>query len=400
MDEEQPKEERRHFRTGLALSEVQHRLVTTALAGVSLFVILLLLYAVFVGLSAFVGKFANVLTPLAVAGIFALLLRPVVRFVEERSRLNRLGAIILLYFMTLLGLTAFLWFVIPLVLEQTLLLIRNLPGIYEGLRELLEQNSPQLLKFLNEFLGAETLNNLGAQIQSGLAELAKGVLSSVASMGQHYALGMVTLITGVAIVPVYLFFFLRSDSGSLEDLEPQLDWVREDVRQDLFFLAKHFIDSIETFFQGQMLVGLIMGALLALGFSLAGVEFGFALGLLIGLLNIIPYLGTIIGLGTVLPIAYFQPGGGFLLMSIALVIFIVVQVIEGYLLTPRIMGNRTGLHPVVIIIAIFFWGTALGGILGMILAIPLTAFFVVAWRLLREKYLRRWMSEEPSGSYQ
>jgi predicted PurR-regulated permease PerM len=64
-----------------------------------------------------------------------------------------------------------------------------------------------------------------------------------------------------------------------------------------------------------------------------------------------------------------------------------VQAIEGWYLTPKIMGDRTGLHPVVIIVAIFFWGTALDGILGMILAIPLTAFFVTAWRLVKRKYL-------------
>lgn len=64
-----------------------------------------------------------------------------------------------------------------------------------------------------------------------------------------------------------------------------------------------------------------------------------------------------------------------------------VQLIEGYLLTPKIKGERTGLHPMVIIVAIFFWGSALDGILGMILAIPLTAFLVVLWRLAREKYM-------------
>ena len=70
-----------------------------------------------------------------------------------------------------------------------------------------------------------------------------------------------------------------------------------------------------------------------------------------------------------------------------LVVFTVVQLIEGYLLTPRIMGDRTGLHPVAIIVAVFFWGSALQGILGMILAIPLTAFLVVFWRLAKEKYI-------------
>ena len=111
------------------------------------------------------------------------------------------------------------------------------------------------------------------------------------------------------------------------------------------------------------------------------------LGLLLGFLNIVPYLGNIIGLGIGIPLAYFQDEGGLLRLGLVLLVFVIVQCSEGYLLTPKIMGDRTGLHPMVIIVAIFFWGSALGGIAGMILAIPLTAFLVVFWRLAREHYI-------------
>jgi predicted PurR-regulated permease PerM len=128
--------------------------------------------------------------------------------------------------------------------------------------------------------------------------------------------------------------------------------------------------------------------LFAIGFSVVGLRYGFVLGLILGFLNIIPYLGSMVGLGIAIPLAFFQDGGGLMLVIWVLVIFTMVQMIEGYLLTPKIMGDRTGLHPMAIIVAIFFWGTALGGIMGMILAIPLTAFLVVFWRLVREKYMR------------
>jgi predicted PurR-regulated permease PerM len=130
-----------------------------------------------------------------------------------------------------------------------------------------------------------------------------------------------------------------------------------------------------------------MGVLLALGFTIIGLKFGLFIGLMLGILNIVPYLGTIIGLSIALPLAFLQPAGGVNLVGLVLLVFVIVQNIEGWYLTPKIMGHRTGLHPVTIIVAIFFWGTALGGILGMILAIPLTAFFVTAWRLLKRKYL-------------
>jgi predicted PurR-regulated permease PerM len=106
------------------------------------------------------------------------------------------------------------------------------------------------------------------------------------------------------------------------------------------------------------------------------------------MLNVVPYLGTFVGLAAILPLAFSQGDGGIGLVVWVLATFIGVQTIESYVLTPRIMGDRTGLHPVAIIVAMFFWGSALGGISGMILAIPLTAFLVVFWRLVKEKYLK------------
>jgi predicted PurR-regulated permease PerM len=158
------------------------------------------------------------------------------------------------------------------------------------------------------------------------------------------------------------------------------------VRKDVVFLVRNFIDIVVSFFRGQFLIGLIMGLLLFLGFWAVGLKFALVLGLMLGVLNIIPYLGTIVGLSVTLPLAFFQQDGGWGLLALTLVVFIIVQNIEGWFLTPKIMGDRTGLHPVTIIFAVFFWGTAFDGILGMVLAIPLTAFFVTAWRLARQKY--------------
>jgi predicted PurR-regulated permease PerM len=105
------------------------------------------------------------------------------------------------------------------------------------------------------------------------------------------------------------------------------------------------------------------------------------------MLNIVPYLGSMVGLAVALPIAFFQEDGGLSTCVLLLVVFAVVQQIEGWFLTPKIMGQRTGLHFMAIIVAIFFWGTALGGILGLIVAIPLTAFLASLWHLAREKYI-------------
>ena len=130
-----------------------------------------------------------------------------------------------------------------------------------------------------------------------------------------------------------------------------------------------------------------MGILMGIGFQLVGLKSGFFIGLTIGMLNLIPYLGSILGVSVSLPLAYFQPDGGWLVLILVIAVMIAVQLIEGWILTPKIMGDQTGLHPVMIIFSVFFWGIALNGLLGMILAIPLSAFIVTFWRLARTKYV-------------
>jgi predicted PurR-regulated permease PerM len=93
-----------------------------------------------------------------------------------------------------------------------------------------------------------------------------------------------------------------------------------------------------------------------------------------------------VGLSVTLPLAMLQPEGGLPVLIGVVITISVVQAVEAYILTPRIMGKTTGLHPMAVIFAMFFWGVALGGIFGLIMAIPLTAFLVVVWRLLKEKY--------------
>jgi predicted PurR-regulated permease PerM len=189
------------------------------------------------------------------------------------------------------------------------------------------------------------------------------------------------------VAPIYFAFFLMADTSRIDHLERYIPLLKSETRKDLLYLFKEFLNIIVAFFRGQLVIAFLQGLLFAIGFTIVGLKYGFVIGLTLGFLNIVPYLGNIIGLGTALPLAFFQPGGGITRVLAVLVVFAVVQLIEGYLLTPKIMGDRTGLHPVVIILAIFFWGSALNGIMGMILAIPLTAFLVVFWRLVREKYM-------------
>jgi predicted PurR-regulated permease PerM len=200
--------------------------------------------------------------------------------------------------------------------------------------------------------------------------------------------------TYLAVIPIYLFYFLSSNRNLIDEMEKEISFLSESVKEDVVFLIREFVSILVSFFRGQLLIGFLMGVGYAIGFSISGLKFGITLGLLFGLLNIVPYLGSIVGIVTALLVSYLQPGGiaesGEWNVLIGCGIsFVVVKLIESYYLTPKIMGQQTGLHPVVVIVSIFFWGTALGGILGMIFGIPLTAFIIIAWRLLCRKYLHR-----------
>jgi predicted PurR-regulated permease PerM len=212
-------------------------------------------------------------------------------------------------------------------------------------------------------------------------------------LGQRAVSAGAGVLSGVAallfwvVTPIYFAFFLMTDTSGFGNLERNLPFLKADTRKDLIYLFEEFLNIIVAFFRGQLIIAMLQGLLFAVGFTMVGLKYGFVIGLTLGFLNIVPYLGNLIGLATALPLAFFQEGGGIVRVLAVLIVVAAVQSIEGYLLTPKIMGDRTGLHPVVIILAVFFWGSALSGIMGMILAIPLTAFLVVFWRLAREKYL-------------
>ena len=371
--------------TSPLLSPVQRRLVGFALGTLSLGAIAALLYLAVVGTARFLSHFSGVIWPLATAGILALVLRPVVAFFERRGRLRRPVAILLLYALFLCLLAGLLLTFLPALIGQILDFTAYLPTLWHNTLAWGETHFPDWLAVVRRYLDYPAVKTVVAGFSQQAQDWAGQLMPSLKSAGAGL-LGLFGLAASAAIIPVYLFFFLLTDEDPTRNLAAHLPFLQPAQRDDVVFLVREFLGILVTFFRGQLLIGLAMGVLLALGFSVGGLRFGLALGLIIGLLNIIPYLGSILGLSVVVPLALFQTGGGLVLAGICLGVFAAVQAIEGWFLTPRIMGRRTGLHPAVIILAVFFWGQALGGILGMMLAVPLTAFLVTAWRLIRRKY--------------
>ena len=369
------------------LTPAQRRLVGAALgfgAVVALFALVIFCVRM---LGVIVAEFSGVIWPIATAGILALILRPVVDLFERWLRGRRLAAVIVLYGLVVLVAAGALLAVAPAVIGQALDFFAYLPTLWKKTLAWSETHFPEWLTVLRGWMENPSVKAVADSLTQQLQDVVGHIAPSLKNAGAGL-FGFFGVVASLAIIPVYLFFFLLSrETDPAARMEANLPFLRAEHRADVLFLLREFLGILVAFFRGQLLIGLIMGVLLALGFTVAGLKFGLALGLLIGLLNIVPYLGSIIGLSVALPLAFLQPdGGGVSLVGMVLAVFVAVQAIEGWLLTPRIMGSRTGLHPVAIIFAVFFWGQALGGILGMLLAVPLTAFFVTAWRLVRHKY--------------
>lgn len=372
----------------MKLSERQKRTIAAALTVISAVIIIAAISALVYLLSSFVGRFAHVLLPLAVAGVTALILKPYQDFFVDRLRFPPVLALGAVFLALLLPLGGLMWFFGEKVVEQISDLVTRTPEWWEGTFAGLQERWPKVQQVVERY-GLET--KLKTAVEDHTEELYSALrfLTGKAWSAGAGVLGAIGKLFSWAVLPVYIAFFLLSDPESTEDwADTFLPFLKSETRANVAYLVDEFIKIVVAFFRGQLLIACLQGVLFALGFMIIGLEYHIILGLSLGFLNIIPYLGSIVGLGVALPLGFFQQGGGISLVVGVLVVFTIVQMIEGYVLTPRIMGETTGLHPMAIIVAIFFWSSALPGLTGLILAIPLTAFFVVFWRLLRENYIR------------
>ena len=405
--------------------------------------------------------FGGVIWSLAISGMLAILLRPIVTFLEEKIKLGRFSSILLLYILVITSAGSATWLLGGKIIFQTKEFLgtaadwpdqleekakdslppetwESISGQVESFKEYWkgivgeETNSILVLpppeQEIYDTLGTdqrETFRLLDSEekhvffaieekveqieyLDRKASEIHNRAVETMDKQGGEIAeksaaviqsawsglLGFFAQMTYLAVIPIYLFYFLSSNRNLIDELDRELSFLSDSVREDVLFLIREFVSILVSFFRGQLMIGLLMGVGYAIGFSISGLKFGITLGLLFGLLNIVPYLGSIVGIITALLVAYLQPEGiaetGEWNVLIGCGIsFVIVQVIESYYLTPKIMGQQTGLHPVVVMVSIFFWGTALGGILGMIFGIPLTAFIIVAWRLLCRKYFNR-----------
>ncbi len=325
-----------------------------------------------VGLLAAFYFLGSALTPFIVGAGLAYLLDPLADRLEAVG-LSRLFATIII---TLLALLIFLLSVIvavPFLFEQGTALFDSVPTMIEAFREYLNTRFPQMLD-------ENSAVRSGLQsAQEYISETGLGLLNTVLSS----SLAVLDFLLILVVAPVVAFYLLLDWDRMIAKID---DWLPLDHKQTIRSLAREVDDVLAAFLRGQITVMAFLGIFYAAGLMLLGLEFGALVGLFAGLISFIPYVGSVIGGGIALALAVFQFWGEWWMIVAVLLVFAAGQFIEGNILTPKLVGDSVGLHPVWLMFALAAFGV-LFGFFGLLIAVPTAAALGVLFRFGLTEYL-------------
>jgi predicted PurR-regulated permease PerM len=314
----------------------------------------------------------DVLLPFVLGGAIAYFLDPVA------DRLERMGfsRVMATAIITVVGILAFilllLW-VIPSLVNQALDLFDVAPTLFANLRDFLIERFPDLMD--TESPLRQSLISIGETIKSRGGELLNTVLSSAAGI-----INIVMLFVIVPVVAVYLLLDWDNMVARIDELLPR------DHAPTIRKLASDIDATLASFIRGMGTVCIILGTYYAVALMALGLQFGLVVGFVAGLVTFIPYLGALIGGALAIGLALFQFWGDWVSIGLVAGVFVLGQVVEGNVLTPKLVGSSVGLHPVWLILALSIFGT-LFGFVGMLVAVPVAASIGVIARFAAQQYL-------------
>lgn len=192
--------------------------------------------------------------------------------------------------------------------------------------------------------------------------------------------GLVRWIIYILVTVIFFVYFLMSKNFRGGQIAEYIPMLKDKTRGFVAGQIDAFIEILVSFFQRQVAICLVEGCYYGIGFWLVGLPYGFFIGFLLGVLNLIPLFGSVVCLPFALTVAYFGAGGSVSRIALVLLVWAAGLVLDGYFITPKIQGDKTGLGYAGVIFSFLFWSILLGPMMGMLLAIPLSAFCVVVWR--------------------
>ena len=262
--------------------------------------------------------------------------------------------------------------VVPALVRQTTQLVEFAPTLFQNLQRFLTDNFPSVMVEGNPV--RETLLSIGSTIRDRGAELLNTALTSAASL-----INILMLFVIVPVVAVYMLLDWDNMVARIDELLPREH--QPVIRQ----LARDVDRTLAGFIRGMGSVCLILGVYYAVALWLVGLNFGLVVGVIAGLLTFIPYVGAIVGGALAIGLALFQFWGDWVWIAAVAGIFFFGQFLEGNFLTPKLVGESVGLHPVWLILALSVFGS-LFGFIGMLVAVPLAAAIGVVMRFVVDRY--------------
>jgi predicted PurR-regulated permease PerM len=318
---------------------------------------------------------APVLTPFVAAALLAYIGDPLADRLQ-RLRLPRTVAVVCVFVLTFLFIAVLVMLVLPLVRTQVAALLEALPSIVAQVEKVWLPRVADFLDFAPE-------DDVGvAAFLSRYSEMAgswgKALLVSVGKSGGALAAAVISLF----LVPILTFYMLRDWDFIMSRLAALVPSKHQDT---IFRLARETDEVLGAFLRGQILVMLALSVIYSLGLSLVGLKFAIAIGVVSGLVSFVPYLGFVFGILLAGLTVVLEPDPLLRLVGVVAT-FTIAQFIEGSVLTPKLVGDRIGLHPVIVIFAIAAGGQ-LFGFFGILLALPAAAVLSVLVRYAYATYL-------------
>ena len=318
---------------------------------------------------------APVLTPFIAAALLAYIGDPLADRLQ-RLKMPRTLAVVAVFLLTFVVLGLLVILVGPLIRTQVAALLEALPGIVQQVERV-------WLPSLMDMLNIEAADDIGigaflARYSDMAGSWGAAVLLSVTKSGGALAAAVLSLF----LIPILTFYLLRDWDSIMAHLSALIPARQRSI---VVTLARETDEVLGAFLRGQLLVMLALAVIYATGLSIVGLQFAIAIGVVSGLVSFIPYLGFVFGIVLAALTVALEPNPLWLMGGV-IATFTIAQLIEGSLLTPKLVGDRIGLHPVIIIFAIAAGGQ-LFGFFGILLALPAAAALSVLVRFTYNRYL-------------
>ena len=330
-------------------------------------------------LAVFVAVFwllSDVLMPFVAGMVLAYLLDPVARRAEELGIGRGISALVILT-VVIVALVVIGMAVAPIAVQQFTVFLDDLPGYLAKLQAIVSDPSrPWLAKIFGSQL-PDAGKSAGSLVSTG-SGFVTGFLASIWSGGR----AVFSVLSLLIITPVVAFYLLLDWDRVVATVD---SWIPLQHRETVHGLARDIDFAIAGFVRGQAVVCLCLAAFYAIGLTLTGLKAGFLIGLMTGLLSFIPFVGAAGGflIATVVAVAQFWPDWTSILMVVG--VFVIGQGLEGYVLSPKLVGAKVGLHPVWMMFSLLAFSYLLGFV-GLLIAIPLAASIAVLLRFAVRKY--------------